>query len=296
MSLIAALICQTLFALKSTGGIEPQHAENSIYVEGLMAGLNAEGTIAKLPRPLLDDDMSKEEQRAVVLKLAESTKALEDFVKPGVSAPYKIKLHDWPGATGTIRGFDVWFVVHGKLDEINTDEIGGPSKNAANREAGGMQFEGRMLDDAELKQLGLKPSGKSDRFGHIECSLLKEVEVTMTNRSLATRSNRSLVIATGTVHNLPTNAKERNAWRAIDSRPGKKSVGPWQPYSGGISYTKVTRLDFGPDAPLFVEIHAAFVEPKGWFGGRPILKSKITVAANDQIRELRREIAKKREK
>jgi len=90
-----------------------------------MAGLKAEGTIAKLPPPFLDDGMSMEEQRAAVLKLAESTRALEDLLRPEITAPFKIKLHDWPGATGTIRGFDAWFVVHGKLDEIKADDIGG---------------------------------------------------------------------------------------------------------------------------------------------------------------------------
>jgi len=59
---------------------------------------------------------------------------------------------------------------------------------------------------------------------------------------------------------------------------------------------QVSRLDFRPEAPLFVEIHGAFAEPKGLVGGRPILKSKINLVANDMIRETRRELAKKREK
>ena len=45
-----------------------------------------------------------------------------------------------------------------------------------------------------------------------------------------------------------------------------------------------------------MEIHGAFAEPNGWFNGRAILKSKIALVVNDKIRELRREIAKKREK
>ena len=189
----------------------------------------------------------------------------------------------------------MWFVVHGKLDEIDINDIGSPGKNDGSRDAAGMHFESRLLEDAELKKLGLTLSGKSDRFGRIECSLFKEVEVTTTNRSLMTRSERSLVIATGTVHDLPVDEKLGNGWRAIDSRPGKKTVGPWQPYAGGISYTKVSRLDFHPESPLFVEIHGAFAEPKAWFRGRAILKSKINLVANDMVRELRREIAKKRE-
>ena len=37
-------------------------------------------------------------------------------------------------------------------------------------------------------------------------------------------------------------------------------------------------------------MHVAFVEPDGWFQGAPILRSKFSVAAQDQIRTLRREL------
>jgi hypothetical protein len=62
-----------------------------------------------------------------------------------------------------------------------------------------------------------------------------------------------------------------------------------------VGYAKVSRLAFQPET-LFVEIHGAFAEPKRWFNGHGILKSKITVVASDKIRELRREIAKKQKK
>jgi hypothetical protein len=45
-----------------------------------------------------------------------------------------------------------------------------------------------------------------------------------------------------------------------------------------------------------VEMHMAFVEPDGWFQGNPILRSKFGAVAQDQIRSLRRELAKKRAK
>jgi len=295
MSFIALLFCQTLLAQGHAGGIEPEHAQNAIYQAVRTVGLNAEGTVGQLSGPLVRDGMSSEEQHAHLLNLLESTKALEDFLAPGVSAPIKVKLHDWPGTTGTIRGFDIWFVVQAKLDEINSDDIGGPAKKGGNTDAGGMHFEGRLLEDDELKKLGLTPSGKMDRFGQIECSLLEKVEAKMMNRSLGTRSDRSLVVATQTVLTLAAKEASRNAWRAVDRRAAQTSFGPWQPYAGVIAYTKASRLDFRPGA-LLVEIHGAFTEPKGWFNGRGILKSKITLVANDKIRDLRREIAKKREK
>jgi hypothetical protein len=40
-------------------------------------------------------------------------------------------------------------------------------------------------------------------------------------------------------------------------------------------------------------MHAAFAEPEGWFQGAPILRSKLSVAAQDQIRALRRSLTRK---
>ncbi len=294
MSLIPLLFCQALLAQNHAGGVESEHAQNAIYQAVRTVGLKAEGAVAQLGPPLLLDGMSGAEQRSILLTLLGSTKALDDFLAPGVSAPIKIKLHDWPGSTGTIRGFDIWFVVQAKLDEIDSEDLSGPAKKGGNADAGGMHFEGNLLEEDELKKLGLTPSGKMDRFDQIECALLEKVEAKMLNRSLGTRSDRSLVVATKTVVTLPAGEAKRNAWRAVDRRAGKVSHGPWQPYSGVIAYTKARRLDFRPGA-LLVEIHGAFTEPKGWFNGRAILKSKITLVANDKIRDLRREIAKKRE-
>ena len=56
---------------------------------------------------------------------------------------------------------------------------------------------------------------------------------------------------------------------------------------------KITRLAAEPNA-LLVEAHFVYVEPLEWFQGNPILRSKFGVIAQDQIRRLRREIAKKR--
>jgi hypothetical protein len=97
------------------------------------------------------------------------------------------------------------------------------------------------------------------------------------------------------MRNLPGPETSRNAWRAVDRGADQTSYGPWQPYAGVIAYTKISQLDVRPGA-LFVEIHGAFTEPNDWFNGHGILKSKITIVANDKIREFRREIAKRREK
>ena len=66
-----------------------------------------------------------------------------------------------------------------------------------------------------------------------------------------------------------------------------------RPYEGGMSYAKISRTELKPRA-ILVEMHMAFVEPDGWFQGAPILRSKFSVVAQDQVRSLRRELAKKK--
>ena len=87
-----------------------------------------------------------------------------------------------------------------------------------------------------------------------------------------------------------------NGWKSVTTTGGANArTGVKQPYSGGISYAKISRVALKPGA-LLVEMHVAFVEPDGWFQGAPILRSKFSVVAQDQIRTLRRELAKKRAK
>jgi len=295
MSLIALLLCHTFLTGAGAAGTEPEDGKNAIYEAVRTTGLEADGTTVRLAEPLLRDGMSREEQRATLLKLAESTKNLEDLLEPSITAPFKTKLHDWQGTNGTIRGYDIYFVVHAKLDEINLDDIDSQSKKGANGDIGNMHFEGRLLDDDELKTLGLARAGNLDQFNQIECTLLDKVEAKTTNRSLISRSEKSLVVATQPVRKLPGDGTSRNVWRAVERRAGKLSYGPWQPFAGAIVYTKITQLDFCRGA-LFVEIHGASSEPKGWFNGRGILKSKISLVANEKIRDLRRQIAKQHEK
>ena len=55
----------------------------------------------------------------------------------------------------------------------------------------------------------------------------------------------------------------------------------------------MTRWKADPKIAI-VEVHFAFAEPRAWFGGAPILRSKIALVAQDQIRRLRRELAERR--
>jgi hypothetical protein len=51
---------------------------------------------------------------------------------------------------------------------------------------------------------------------------------------------------------------------------------------------KLTRLR-EPAGAVFVEGHVIFAEPKGWFDGENVLRSKLPLGVQNQVRALRRE-------
>jgi hypothetical protein len=43
---------------------------------------------------------------------------------------------------------------------------------------------------------------------------------------------------------------------------------------------------------LLIEVHMVFAEPKGWFEGRNLLRSKLPPVMQDSVRKFRRQLAK----
>src|SRR6185437_11102202 len=109
----------------------------------------------------------------------------------------------------------------------------------------------------------------------------------------ATRATGSWVVASATDPRFDKGNDFPNRWHAIKRQGGRDEAGPDETYPGGASYLKVSRLATVPGA-LLVESRFAFFEPRAWFDGAPVLRSKIAVVAQDRIRGLRRDLAKSR--
>src|SRR5262249_54475127 len=122
--------------------------------------------------------------------------------------------------------------------------------------------------------------------------LLDRIDFEVTNQVMASQSPDSVVVASRTDPAFAKAGPNANGWRPLVTAGDEKSDAAAQPYAGGISYAKISRTALKPGA-LLVEMHMAFVEPEGWFQGAPILRSKFSLVAQDQIRSLRRELARK---
>jgi hypothetical protein len=297
--MIAARIALLLAsALGQAPAIEPEHAHNLVYQELLANGVELDGLKVRLPAPTFHDGQSAEDQRKALRVIAGSDRGVEDLLRDSPSAPHVLKVRpEQKARDGTlIRGADLWFVIRADLDKIDPNEALRQARAGQPVEAGNMRFETRVLTSDELKArcIDLAQDSDSERewYTHSTGRLLDRIEAEATSRSWASRSANSMVVASRTVAAFDDDRQFPNRWRLITQRQGKNEAGPSHHYSGGASYVKISQLQ-APKGALVVEIHFVFAEPKAWFDGAPILRSKFSLVAQNQIRSLRRELSKR---
>jgi hypothetical protein len=274
----------------------PSHESNPVYRTMVDKGITIAGKSLKFPEPRVRDGLSADEQRGLLREIAGSERAVDELVRRSVTAPFVLRLrNDTTGQGDLIRGGDLWFVIHADLDAIDPAEFARRSSDGRPVEAGNMRFTGKLLEPSQLEARKLEVAGKPEEahewFAHLSGRLLDRIQVEETDHSTASRSAESWIIAARTDDRFAKDADFPNRWSAIT--PDGTVKGELHPYSGGASYVKITRLSAVSGA-LLVEVHFAFAEPRAWFDGAPILRSKISLIAQDRIRALRRELAKSR--
>jgi hypothetical protein len=281
--------------LAAASAIEPSHAGNDLYQSLLSEGLTVAGTRVPFPEPMLHDGDSPDDERKALRALAGSDQGVKELVRDSVTAPQVLKVRDVKAGDGTIiRIADLWFVVRARIDQINPADFGSGREDKKPVSAGNMQFSNHVLTDDELKERGIeRKDPRLEWYTHMTGDLLDRIHVESTNHLRASQSEASWVFASRTEARFDSDAKHPNVWWPVKVGASTKPSGPRQPYAGGASTTKISRLQTVPGA-LLVEGHVAFTEPRPWFDGAPILRSKISLVAQDRIRQLRRDLAKQK--
>lgn len=279
--------------------VEPAHAANAVYSTLLKEGLTLDGTQLDFPAPVLHDGEPAATQREALVKVAGSSARFDELARDSVTAPFLLKVHDETTKGGDlIRRGDLFFVVHADLDGIKPDDLTRRGTEEKPVEAGNMRFVNHILTDEEQRARGFGgATAEGDRhewFVHAKGQLLDRIEVEASNRVTATRSADSWVFASRTEPKFNDDKTYPNRWRPLGGK-GDGNRSDAKPYAGGGSYVKISKLA-APAGALFVEAHFAFDEPRAWFDGAPILRSKISLVAQDQIRRLRRELAQQKSK
>ena len=284
--------------------IEPGHAANPVYAALREHGWTAGGTHVTFPPPTLVDRMSPDDERAALRTIAGSDRDVAELTRDSVTAPFLLKTHDLEAAEGLIRQAALWFVVRASLNAIKPDKQAGGTGEGKTVEAGNMRFTAHRLraeevvkpdlgqnDLSDLRNRTRRGPGQSEWYVHLTGRLLDRLHVEATDRITATRSDDSWVIASITDPHFDQDSSAPNRWWPLVNKEGTEEAGPASTFAGGASIVKISRLGTVPGA-LLIEARFAFFEPKAWFDGAPILRSKIGVVAQDRIRSLRRELAK----
>jgi hypothetical protein len=280
-----------LAALAAPGDAHEQ--ANPLYRELRQTGV-AVGPSArvKLPAPALADDLDGDAQEALLKRLVGEDYPLDEFVRASVVAPHLLRLGDASPSVpeAPSRSLDVFFVAFGNRKTATSREFLDRAlqfnrKEGSSREIG--------ADDLARRKMSLKPeAARNEGFAYTVFTLLDRVEIRATGHSHWSQTADSVLAAGQLDTRFREDAEFPNQWRPLLTDPdGVKKLGEPMPYDGAGYYVKVTRLA-RPEGALFVEGHLVFTEPKKWFDGANLLRSKLPPVVQDRVRAFRRELQK----
>jgi hypothetical protein len=281
-----------LLGLILAAGEELHSSTNRVYQELLTKGVPVTPTAGiKLPPPTMPDGLGASGQRAVIEKIADRNRTADELLRKSPVSPFQYKISDLmpsdPDAPS--KGVDVWFVVYGDLDAI-------VKKNLWRRflHLGQKQATVQDLTAEDLARRGIKldkGEGHQEVYTHRVFAIFEKVQVSDTCRLFMTSRPGSLVVASQLDPRFTDDPKFPNYWQSLRPEDGKTPFGPRHPASVSARYLKITQL-IEPAGALFVEVHIVFSEPKRWFDGANLLRSKLPVVLTTEIRALRRDLGK----
>ncbi|HVC95548.1 MAG TPA: hypothetical protein VND64_17770 [Pirellulales bacterium] len=269
--------------------------DNPVLADLLKEGVTIGGKAIKLPPPTLADGLGVEDQRAALEKITDASHPLDPLLRPSVVAPFVLKLSSEPtdSADEPARRVDLWFVVYGKLDEVASQDFADRWSDMAGEKGASDDLPVRSgeLKAEEIAERKLDRSlGKDEHYLFSTSNLFDRVLISATRQALVTRTDESLLVAARVDPRFDDDAEYPNQWQPLArDKAGKLAAGEVQPYAGAAFYAKVTKLA-EPAGALFVEYHQAFNEPKDWFHGANLLRSKLPIVAQDSVREFRRRL------
>ncbi|MEQ8787391.1 MAG: hypothetical protein RIC55_13880 [Pirellulaceae bacterium] len=271
---------------------EPHFKANPVFHELLTEGVEVGLQSAELPSPSMPDGLDALAQRETLEAIVGRAYSLDVFQRDSIVAPQITHMNDVPitATGGRLRRLDVWFIAYGELETIANKEfleglLGSDSE----------QGEGKALTGDDLAKRGISIPGDSadqESYAYGAFELLNKVKISGTTHSYWSKTDDSIIAASKLDPRFTGDAEFPNQWRPlVRSNTGDMELGAAEPYQGSGEYLKITRLA-SPAGALLVELHVAYVEPEGWFGGTNLLTSKIPAVVQNQVRAVRRELAK----
>jgi hypothetical protein len=264
-------------------------AENPLYKSLLDPGLTVGPDLrVKLPPPVMPDGLDAAKQKAVIQQLIGADYDYAEFTRRSVVAPNLLRIRDArpsdPKAPS--RGVDVYFIAYGDLRATDDQKF---LDRLVNTGKGEGTARGLNREELAKRQIAWKEGDeKKEGYGQVEFDFLEKVRLKITGHAMWSKTAESVVAAAEVDPRFRNDPEFPNEWRPITADGGAKKVGPPQPYGGAGMYLKITKLH-EPAGALFVEQHIVFAEPTGWFDGANLLRSKLPLVVQGNVRDMRRE-------
>jgi len=278
-----------IFAFLLLDAPEP---DNPLLKDLLAKGLPLQaGPTLRLPPPVMTSVLTPQQQQ-VALSKAAGTVPLDLFLKKSDAAPFALKVNSVENAGKRVaQTVDLYFVAYGNLDRVVREDV-------LNQLIGTDTKKGKSigtvepLSPATLKERGIKvlqAPNLEERYAGLDIFLLERVKIAGITRNVKTYGPGWAELAMQLDPRFDNDKKYPNCWRSYS--PLNETFGPPQPYVGLGGYARVTKLA-QPEGALFFELHVALHEPEAWFGGPNLLRSKLPLVIQENVRNLRRKLAR----
>lgn len=274
-------------------------SDNRVFSQLVDDGIDVDGRPVKLPEPTLSPAADEKAQADVVRQVAGKRHRYEDFVRRSPVAPISLEVKTVGESSDPERAqkVDVWFVAYGKLSDLTSEDLfqqliaGGDQKS--------QRGESHPLSDEELRERKLSIDSSDEReesYFRMQAELLDKVEISGISHGTVTHGRHHVLAASLLDPKFRDDPDHPNRWRPIlRAASGKAEVGKPHPYAGLGGYCHAVELS-EPAGALFIECHLLINEPHAWFNGANLLSSKIPILMQDNVRTLRRKLARPQEK
>jgi hypothetical protein len=296
-ALSARWLLGSLFVMISAVAAPVLAADNEIFNLLVERGLEigTQETI-KLPRPVLADGWDAARQRPAIESLLAGRYDWETFTRKSFVSPFLLRISAGEPDSGQVgRRVDLYFVAYGELGSLAGDDYLHQQLDlAASNESGAEGARVRILPQEELAKRALpgERGAVKTRWVAVNSTLLGKVRISVTTKNMMTQTADTVLIASIADRAFDRDAEFPNTWQSITvDDAGRKQTGPPQPFAGLGSYVRATKLA-EPAGAIFMEYHVAFAEPREWFHGANLLRSKLPIVVQDMVRKFRRSAMK----
>lgn len=303
-----------LFALPASHAIalepaSPHPVVARLVTEGI-AAIDGEGDTVKLTPAIVTPEMTAEQQKKALEKVFGTGDRFDRYLKDSHVAPQKIviktgqKLGD-----AVIRRIDLYFVAHASVKMIHDEGLmkdfmdQDKAERDEEEEDGIERYMNRRDRDPKVAAAAKdnpqpEPGAARDNpdedgkpyINRYRFPILEKVVISGLIEGQAYTGENVLIDSALTPKDLLNDPLDPTVWQAIPRRAkGDADLSEPKPFRGLAGYLQATDLKFKPGT-ILVECHGFLVEPKGWFGGRSLLASKLPLVAQNNVRSFRRKL------